>query len=58
MSADDGYAHFVQRTAAIAMAQGEYIKLHQKRHGKRLDHDERARKKEALRLKLQQGPKK
>lgn len=29
------------------MAQGEYIELHQKRHGKRLDHEERARKKEA-----------
>ncbi|KAH0571627.1 Ribosomal protein S8 [Spironucleus salmonicida] len=29
------------------MAQGDYIKLHQKRHGKRLDHDEKMRKKEA-----------
>lgn len=29
------------------MAQGDYIELAQKRHGKRLDHDERARKKEA-----------
>ncbi len=27
--------------------QNEYIELHQKRHGKRLDHDERARKKAA-----------
>ena len=29
------------------MAQGEYIDLHRKRYGKRLDHDERTRKKEA-----------
>uniref|UniRef100_A0A7S0NVZ7 Ribosome biogenesis protein NSA2 homolog n=1 Tax=Calcidiscus leptoporus TaxID=127549 RepID=A0A7S0NVZ7_9EUKA len=29
------------------MAQGDYIELHQKRQGKRLDHEERARKKEA-----------
>lgn len=29
------------------MAQGDYIELHQKRHGKRLDHEERQRKKEA-----------
>ncbi len=29
------------------MAQGDYIELHQKREGKRLDHDERQRKKEA-----------
>jgi len=29
------------------MAQGDYIELHQKRHGKRLDHEERERKKEA-----------
>ena len=29
------------------MAQGDYIELHQKREGKRLDHEERKRKKEA-----------
>lgn len=29
------------------MAQGDYIELHQKRYGKRLDHEERERKKEA-----------
>lgn len=29
------------------MAQGDYIELHRKRYGKRLDHEERARKKEA-----------
>jgi len=29
------------------MAQGDYIELHQKRHGKRFDHEERQRKKEA-----------
>uniref|UniRef100_A0A7S0L8K4 Ribosome biogenesis protein NSA2 homolog n=1 Tax=Coccolithus braarudii TaxID=221442 RepID=A0A7S0L8K4_9EUKA len=29
------------------MAQGDYIELHQKRQGKRLDHEERQRKKEA-----------
>ena len=29
------------------MAQGDYIELHQKRNGKRFDHDERSRKKEA-----------
>ena len=29
------------------MAQGEYIELAQKRHGKRLDHEERTRKKKA-----------
>ena len=29
------------------MAQGDYIELHQKRQGKRLDHEERTRKKEA-----------
>eukprot|EP00298_Acanthocystis_sp_HF-20_P022677 c30754_g1_i1.p1 GENE.c30754_g1_i1~~c30754_g1_i1.p1 ORF type:complete len:261 (-),score=95.20 c30754_g1_i1:73-855(-) len=29
------------------MPQGDYIELHQKRHGKRLDHEERLRKKEA-----------
>uniref|UniRef100_A0A7S3EI90 Ribosome biogenesis protein NSA2 homolog n=1 Tax=Rhodosorus marinus TaxID=101924 RepID=A0A7S3EI90_9RHOD len=29
------------------MAQGDYIELHQKRHGKRLDHEERTRKREA-----------
>lgn len=29
------------------MSQGDYIELHQKRHGKRLDHEERTRKREA-----------
>ena len=29
------------------MAQGDYIELHRKRHGRRLDHEERQRKKEA-----------
>jgi len=29
------------------MAQGDYIELHQKRYGKKLDHEERERKKEA-----------
>ena len=29
------------------MAQGEYIELHRRRNGRRLDHDERQRKKEA-----------
>ena len=29
------------------MAQGDHIELHRKRHGRRLDHDEKARKKEA-----------
>eukprot|EP00188_Purpureofilum_apyrenoidigerum_P000630 Plantae.Rhodophyta-Purpureofilum_apyrenoidigerum.ctg12891.p1 GENE.Plantae.Rhodophyta-Purpureofilum_apyrenoidigerum.ctg12891~~Plantae.Rhodophyta-Purpureofilum_apyrenoidigerum.ctg12891.p1 ORF type:complete len:261 (+),score=48.25 Plantae.Rhodophyta-Purpureofilum_apyrenoidigerum.ctg12891:55-837(+) len=29
------------------MAQGEYIEQHRKRHGRRLDHDERVRKREA-----------
>lgn len=28
-------------------AQGDYIELHQKRHGRRLDYEERKRKKEA-----------
>ena len=29
------------------MAQGDYIELHRRRHGRKLDHDERKRKKEA-----------
>ena len=29
------------------MPQNEHIELHRKRHGRRLDHEERARKKEA-----------
>ena len=29
------------------MAQGDYIELHRKRHGRKLDHEERKRKKEA-----------
>jgi len=29
------------------MAQGEYIELHRRRHGRKLDHEERTRKKEA-----------
>lgn len=29
------------------MAQGDYIELHQKRHGRRLDHSNRKRKREA-----------
>ena len=29
------------------MAQGDYIELHRKRQGRRLDHEEKARKKEA-----------
>ena len=29
------------------MPQNEHIELHQKRHGRRLDHEERARKREA-----------
>jgi len=29
------------------MAQGDYIELHRKRHGRKLDHEERTRKKEA-----------
>lgn len=29
------------------MPQGEYIKLHIKRHGRRMDYEERMRKKEA-----------
>ena len=33
------------------MAQGEYIELHQKRHGRKLDHEERTRKKEARSVK-------
>ena len=31
------------------MPQNEHIELYQKRHGKRLDHEERTRKKKALR---------
>merc|ERR1711967_143783 len=34
------------------MAQGDYIELHRKRHGRRLDHEERQRKKEARSGKL------
>jgi ribosome biogenesis protein NSA2 len=34
--------------AGIALQpQGDYIELHQKRHGRRLDYDERKRKREA-----------
>ena len=29
------------------MAQGDYIELHRKRHGRKLDYEERVRKKEA-----------
>ncbi|CAD6222616.1 unnamed protein product [Miscanthus lutarioriparius] len=32
---------------SAAMPQGDHIELHQKRHGKRLDHEERKRKREA-----------
>jgi len=34
-------------TANTTMPQNEHIELHRKRHGRRLDHDERLRKKEA-----------
>ncbi|XP_066313468.1 ribosome biogenesis protein NSA2-like [Miscanthus floridulus] len=34
------------KTTTAAMPQGDHIELHQKRHGRRLDHEERKRKRE------------
>merc|ERR1712158_246469 len=44
-----GTLHFVKncKYQAFAMPQNEHIELHRKRHGRRLDYEERKRKKEA-----------